>query len=209
MVFMSHHFLYYFSEPILDVKIAFCQVCVPYRLPERSTAESSAPPALDRAKGLGGRGVQGFRRGGAVGAPGPGTGAAWGSPRAAAVSDRGLARLSYRRAPLMAPVFSPLAEAPGRETSPLRCWTCREVGHLARDCPVRECGLSRPDLDPEKLDGNVGPLRMRAGNGRSPRGFRWGRLVKSRGGGCGASTGVWLGCLRSGPTRPRAGSHGS
>ncbi|MGH0161193.1 UNVERIFIED_CONTAM: hypothetical protein FKN15_073381 [Acipenser sinensis] len=25
MVFMSHHFLYYFSEPILDVKIAFCQ----------------------------------------------------------------------------------------------------------------------------------------------------------------------------------------
>ncbi|MGH0178160.1 UNVERIFIED_CONTAM: hypothetical protein FKN15_076728 [Acipenser sinensis] len=44
----------------------------------------------------------------------------------------------------MAPVFSPLAEAPGRETSPLRCWTCREVGHLARDCPVRECGLSRP-----------------------------------------------------------------
>ncbi|MGH0182216.1 UNVERIFIED_CONTAM: hypothetical protein FKN15_018295 [Acipenser sinensis] len=116
----------------------------PARLSEKSTAESSAPPALDRAKGLGGRGVQGFGREGAVGAPGPGTGAAWGSPRAAAVSDRGLARLPYRRAPLMAPVFSPLAEAPGRETSPLRCWTCREVGHLARDCPVRECGLSRP-----------------------------------------------------------------
>ncbi|MGH0117757.1 UNVERIFIED_CONTAM: hypothetical protein FKN15_039053 [Acipenser sinensis] len=31
----------------------------------------------------------------------------------------------------------------------------------------------RGDLDPEKLDGNVGPLRMRAGNGRSPRGFRY------------------------------------
>ncbi|XP_004472757.1 mitogen-activated protein kinase 10 isoform X11 [Dasypus novemcinctus] len=29
---MSLHFLYYCSEPTLDVKIAFCQVCVPYRL---------------------------------------------------------------------------------------------------------------------------------------------------------------------------------
>ncbi|PNI41469.1 MAPK10 isoform 146 [Pan troglodytes] len=28
---MSLHFLYYCSEPTLDVKIAFCQVCVPYR----------------------------------------------------------------------------------------------------------------------------------------------------------------------------------
>ncbi|MGH0175358.1 UNVERIFIED_CONTAM: hypothetical protein FKN15_070407 [Acipenser sinensis] len=34
----------------------------PARLPERSTAGSSTPPALDRAKGLGGRGVQGFGR---------------------------------------------------------------------------------------------------------------------------------------------------
>ena len=31
-VFMNRHFLYNCSEPILDVKIAFCQVCVPYRL---------------------------------------------------------------------------------------------------------------------------------------------------------------------------------
>lgn len=30
-VFMSRHFLYNCSQPILDVKIAFCQVCVPYR----------------------------------------------------------------------------------------------------------------------------------------------------------------------------------
>ncbi|RXM99703.1 Zinc finger protein 197 [Acipenser ruthenus] len=34
----------------------------PARLPGRSTAGSSAPPAPDRAKGLGGRGVQGFGR---------------------------------------------------------------------------------------------------------------------------------------------------
>lgn len=30
-VFMSRHFLYNCSQPVLDVKIAFCQVCVPYR----------------------------------------------------------------------------------------------------------------------------------------------------------------------------------
>uniref|UniRef100_A0A3B5R7S4 Uncharacterized protein n=1 Tax=Xiphophorus maculatus TaxID=8083 RepID=A0A3B5R7S4_XIPMA len=32
---MSRHFLYNCSQPVLDVKIAFCQVCVPYRVLQR------------------------------------------------------------------------------------------------------------------------------------------------------------------------------
>ncbi|MGH0143412.1 UNVERIFIED_CONTAM: hypothetical protein FKN15_016743 [Acipenser sinensis] len=117
----------------------------PARLPGRSMAAGLSPQlAPERVKGLGGRGYQGFGRGVSAGAPGPGTGAGWGYPRAAAVSDRGLARTPYRRATVLAPVFPPVAEASGRETSSPRCWTCREVGHLARDCPAMECDLGRP-----------------------------------------------------------------
>ncbi|MGH0127440.1 UNVERIFIED_CONTAM: hypothetical protein FKN15_054631 [Acipenser sinensis] len=43
---------------------------------------------------------------------------------------------------------------------------------LARTLPSTWIENKLYDLDPEKLDGNVGPLRMKAGNGRTPRGFR-------------------------------------
>ncbi|MGH0117585.1 UNVERIFIED_CONTAM: hypothetical protein FKN15_005087 [Acipenser sinensis] len=72
---------------------------MPAKLPGWSVATGSSPQlAPERAKGLGGRGYQGFGRGVSAGAPSLGTGARWGYPRAAAVSDRGLARTPYRRA---------------------------------------------------------------------------------------------------------------
>ncbi|MGH0136120.1 UNVERIFIED_CONTAM: hypothetical protein FKN15_010902 [Acipenser sinensis] len=124
-----------------------------------------------------GEGVYKVLDGGAVRSPGPGTGAAWDSPRAAAVSDLGLARLPYRRAPLMAPVFPPLAEA--------------------------------PRFRPRKTKRERRATKNEGWQWRESERFQVGEVGEESGGGCGVSTGVWLGCLRSGPTRPRAGSHGS
>ncbi|KAI4816521.1 hypothetical protein KUCAC02_008845 [Chaenocephalus aceratus] len=50
MVFMSRHFLFNCSQPILDVKIAFCQVCVPYRVWKTSGCVIYRPTLQDEQK---------------------------------------------------------------------------------------------------------------------------------------------------------------
>ncbi|MGH0159678.1 UNVERIFIED_CONTAM: hypothetical protein FKN15_057768 [Acipenser sinensis] len=72
-------------------------------------------------------------------------GAGWGYPRASAVSDRGLTRPPYRRAPLMALVFRPPLEASRLEPGPLMCWTCQgSLAHIDRYCPAMEYDLIHP-----------------------------------------------------------------
>ncbi|MGH0137547.1 UNVERIFIED_CONTAM: hypothetical protein FKN15_064108 [Acipenser sinensis] len=87
----------------------------------RATALLKHHPLYWEGEGTGGRGSQVFGRSVVMGASGLRTGAEWGHPRTAAVLDQDLARPPYCRAPLMAPVFPPPAEASWRETSSLMC----------------------------------------------------------------------------------------